>query len=237
MSPELTVVTVILFATMVQTLAGFGSALVSMPILAQVLGVGTAAPTFALIVTVIEIFVIARHRQSFQFSGVWRLMLAAMIGIPLGIVSAEVIPEQVMLFLLGCIVLAYAIYALITPRIPRLSNKSWAFGFGFFAGILTGAYNTGGPPYVMYGTSQGWEVTEFKANIQSLFLVGSTTVIIAHFANGNITSDVLRYAFLGLPSVAIGLLVGFYLERFVNPAAFRKLVLILLLFLGASLIL
>jgi hypothetical protein len=142
-----------------------------------------------------------------------------------------------MLFILGCVVLAYASYALLVPRMPRLSRPGWAFGFGLIAGMLTGAYNTGGPPYVIYGTTQRWEVSEFKANLQSLFLVGSITVIIAHLSHDNITPDVLRYFLLALPSIGIGLLAGFYLERFINPLVFRNVVLVLLLFLGFSLVL
>jgi hypothetical protein len=139
--------------------------------------------------------------------------------------------------ILGVIVLAYGLYALISPQLPRLEGRGWPFGLGLIAGLLTGAYNTGGPPLIIYGTSQRWSPREFKANIQSLFLVASLGVITGHSAVGNMTGHTLRLALITIPAVMIALVAGRIAERYINPPAFRRAVLALLIVLGATLIL
>lgn len=236
MTPELLVFIVIWVALLVQGLVGFGSALISMPILAQALGVSTAAPLFALCVLIGEGIMIVRHRKAFRFASVWRLMIAAVIAIPIGIRAAHIVPQNITLFLLGVITFGFALYSLVGPQIPALKDKRWAFGFGFVAGLLSGAYNTGGPPYVIYGTTQRWSQSEFKANIQSVFLISSLTVCVSHFLNGNFKPEVLHLFTFALPAIPLGLGIGFILEPFISPVFFRKAVLVLLLILGLTLI-
>lgn len=236
MPVELIVFLVLFFALFLQALAGFGSALLSMPILAQALGITVAAPLFALCALVGEFVMISRHRKSIDLTAVWRLMVAALVGIPIGIIGVSRIPEEITLFLLGLVTTGYALYALSGLRVPPLTDKRWAFPFGFVSGILSGAYNTGGPPYVIYSASKGWAPQEFKANLQSVFVVSSIAVITGHTLSGNMNSEVLRLFALALPAVITGLLLGFVCERFVSPAAFRKGILVLLLLIGLTLI-
>jgi hypothetical protein len=62
------------------------------------------------------------------------------------------------------------------------------------------------------------------ANVISLGVVGA------------ITSDTLQLYVLGLPAMAAGLWVGFKLYGRLDDAAFRKVILVLLLISGLSLI-
>jgi hypothetical protein len=117
-----------------------------------------------------------------------------------------------------------------------MPNPRWAFGFGFVSGLLSGAYNTGGPPYVIYGATQRWEQREFKANIQGVFMVSSVMVTTGHALSGGYTPEVLRLLGFALPAIVLGLGVGFMLEPRISPTAFRRAVLVLLLVLGLSLI-
>jgi uncharacterized protein len=236
MPSELIVVLVILFAMFLQSLAGFGSALISMPILVQALGLRVAAPLFALIAFVAELIMILRHRRAFQIQSVWRLMAASIVSIPIGIFGANLLPEALMLRLLGVLVLGYALYALFAPQLPRLKDKRWAYGFGFTAGLLSGAYNTGGPPYVIYASVQGWEPGEFKINLQSVFIVSTMTIIIGHTLDHKMTPDVIRLFILAVPAVIVGMFTGFLLERFISPLVFRRGILMLLVVLGLTLV-
>lgn len=233
---ELSVILIIAGGIFVQALVGFGSALIAMPLLSQLIGIQTAAPLFAMSAFVGEIIMVLRYRLTFNWSAVWRLMLGSLTGIPIGILSASLVNERLMMLILGGFTLGYALYSLLGLRIMQLRNRGWAFGFGFASGWLSGAFNTGGPPYIIYGTSQNWTPIEFKTNLQSVFVLNSMTVIAAHALRHNITGEVLHYLPLTIPAVLAGLLLGFTLERFVSPARFRTGVLLLLVILGLSLI-
>jgi uncharacterized membrane protein YfcA len=227
---------IIFFAIFTQTTSGFGLALVSMPLLAGLLGIRTATPLIALVGATAEILMLARYRQAFNLRAVGRLSLASLAGIPLGVYFLRQIDATIVTRFLGLILLGYALYALFGPALPQLRHRAWAYGFGFVGGLLSGAYNTSGPPVVIYGACRQWPPAEFKSNLQGFFFLNSLMTIFTHSLSGNFTPDVWRYYVLALPAVALGLLAGFSLDKHLNPQRFRQIVLVLLVLLSLHLL-
>ena len=232
----LLVFVIVFFAIFVQSLTGFVLALVSMPFLAALLGVQTAAPLVALFGLVAEVILLLYFREALNVRVIWRLIAASIVGVPIGVLVIRVLDEQVVLTLLGVIVAGYAGYALLKLRLPAIEGSIWAYGAGFLGGILGGAYTTAGPPVIVYGNCRGWPPAEFKGNLQGYFLLTSVLIIVSHAVAGNYGAEVLRYGLVAMPAVAAGLVAGLALSKRVSAAAFRSLVLWLLLVLGVWLI-
>ena len=89
---------------------------------------------------------------------------------------------------------------------------------------------------IVYGNCRGWPPAEFKGNLQGFFLLTTVVVIVSHALAGNYSLEVLRYSLLALPAVAAGLVTGLALAKRVSAAAFRAIVLWMLLVLGVWLI-
>ena len=231
------VAVVIFLAVLTQSVTGFGLALVSMALLVQILGIQIAAPLVALVAVPLEFILLVRHRAALNWQAVWRLSLASVCGIPLGILALRHVNEKLILTVLGAVLVMYAVYALFSLKLPRLEHSSWAFGFGFVAGLLSGAYNTGGPPAVLYGNSRGWEPAEFKSNLQSFFLLNDALVITGHALSRHLTPAVWANFWVAVPATVLGIVVGLGIERRINPVAFRRIVLLLLIIMGLRLIL
>jgi uncharacterized membrane protein YfcA len=227
---------VILLASFTHSLAGFGSALVAMPILAKMLGLQIAAPLVALVVPTIELLLLLRYRKSLNLRMVWRLLSGAIVGIPFGVWSLRQVDERTVLTVLGVVTILYALYALFNLKLPELRHSLWPFGFGLVAGLLNGAYNTSGPPIVLYGDCRRWEPTEFKANLQGFFTVSGLWVIFNHAFNGNLTTFVWQRYFLSWIAIGPGIWLGLKMDQHIHEATFRKIVLALLIFLGIMLI-
>jgi uncharacterized membrane protein YfcA len=232
----LMVFVIVFFAIFTQSVTGFGLALVSMPLLTAVLGIQTAAPLVALFGLVAEVILLFYYRHAFNFKVVWRLIVASAIGIPLGIWALRNIDEQIVLTVLGFIVGGYALYGLLNLRLPAIKQPVWAYSTGFLAGILGGAYNTAGPPVIVYGNCRQWPPDEFKSNLQGFFLLTGILVMGTHVLAGNYTSEVWRNTLVALPATAAGILAGLFLANKISAPMFRKLVLWLLLILGVWLI-
>ena len=228
---------VALLAAFTQSLTGFGSALVSMAVLPGLIGIRTAAPLVALITVTIDGVLLARYRQALNLRAIWRLVAALVLGVPLGILVLRRVEERFVLAILGAVIAGYALYALLSPRLPRLEHPAWAYGFGFIAGVLGGAYNTSGPPVVIFGNCQRWPPSEFKGNLQGFFLVNDLLVIAGHALSQNLTPLVLRDYLIVLPALIVGLFIGGRLDRRLDPALFRKVVLVLLVVMGLRLLL
>lgn len=238
LAPMLTIAVVlaVFLAVFVQSLAGFGVALVGMPLLVALVGVRTASPLIALLGVTLEVFLLLYYRAHVDVRVVWRLVAAAAVGIPLGIWALNSVPEDIVLAVLGAVVLGYALYGLLNLRLPRLSHALWPWLLGFASGVLGGAYNTAGPPVIIYGNCRRWSPAEFKANLQGFFLPVSLFVAVGHALGGNLTIQVWQYYLLALAPTAVGIVAGLRLDRRVNAQTFRKLVLWLLVVLGASLL-
>ena len=224
-------------AIFVQSTAGFGMALTSMPLFVDLLGIHVASPLVSLIGITSQFIMLLRYRRSLNIRAVVRLAGASLLGIPIGVFLLKRVDVDVITAVLGIIITGYAIYALLQLKLPLLTYPAWAYGFGFIGGILSGAFNTSGPSIVVYATCRRWSPSEFRGNIQGFFLLNSIMTMISHAISGNYTLFVFQNYFWALPGIALGFLVGFSLDKKINPEQFQKIVLILLIFLGIRLIL
>ena len=207
-----------------------------MPLLILVLPIQVAAPLVALIGVLAEFLLLLKYREAFNFRSVSVLIVASLVGIPVGVYALGWVDAGVITAVLGLIVISYALYALIGFNPPALKNRGWAVLFGFVAGILGGAYNTSGPPVIIYGSCRRWPPAEFKSNLQGFFLVIGISVIFTHFLSGNFTPIVWYNFFIAVPAILLALFVGFRLDKYIDPLRFRKIVLIALVILGIGLI-
>ena len=218
-----------------QSMTGFGSALVAMAILPSLLGLPVAAPLVAATGLVLESMLTLRYRQSLRVDAIWRMLVASLIAVPFGVFLVRYVDERVALFFLGLLLVAYGIYALIGFRLPNLAHPIWAWVTGLLSGLLGGAYNTAGPPIVVYGNCRGWDAAQFKSNLSSFFVINSLFVTASHLASGNFTPDVTRTILFCLPATLLGFLLGQSMDKWLDPERFRKIVLVLLIILGARL--
>jgi len=226
---------VVFFGCFTQSLTGFGVALVTMALLPSLIGLQVATPLVALIGIALEVLMLIRYRASIRFKSILALIVSSAIAIPVGVVYLRRLDELVALFILGLILVLFAAYALIGYRLPELSHPAWAWLFGLVSGLLGGAYNTAGPPVIVYGNCRKWSPQEFKSNLSGFFIIGSLVVVTTHWLNGNFTPIVWTTFLFSLPMLMIGFLLGQSMDRWLNPEIFRKIVLVLLVVLGLRL--
>lgn len=241
MAEQFIVVFIIFLAVFTQSLSGFGSALVAMALLPAVIGIRIATPLVALVMVTIEVFLLIRYRQALNLGAVWRIAAASLAGIPLGIIFLGRLDEKIAMTVLGIIITCYALYALIEVftnriRLPKIDHPAWAYLFGLIAGMLGGAYNTSGPPVIIYGNCRRWDTAEFKSNLQGFFVISSLVIAIGHAWNHNLSPEVWQHYLWSIPSMILGIIAGTSLDRYLQPETFRRIVLVLLVFLGIRLI-
>jgi uncharacterized membrane protein YfcA len=198
--------------------------------------VRVGAPLLAVVSLPMNVALLFAQRHSFRPGEIWRLTLATVFAVPLGILAVRFLDERIVLAALGLVLIGYSAYALLGPRLPALAHPGWAYLFGFFSGILGGAYNTGGPPAVIYGACRNWAPGEFRSNLQALFLVTNVFVLAGHAATGNFTAEVSSQLWVAVPALIAGMGVGLGTARFIPRAGFRKLVLVMLIALGIKLV-
>lgn len=227
---------VIFIAIMTQSVAGFGMTLVAMPLLALTYDLTVIAPLIALVGIAAKVLLLAKYGRKFDFQLLGLLTLTSLAVVPLGVRSIKFLNQDVALIILGVFVLVYALFNLLNFKLPTFRSRGWAVLLGGTAGFLGGALNASGPPVVVYADNRDWAPGEFKGNLQGYALINGVFIAANHAVSGNLTADVWQAFALTLPAVALGVWMGIKMDRWINPAQFRKIVLWLLVILGIRLI-
>jgi uncharacterized membrane protein YfcA len=224
----------VFLAAAVQSLSGFGFALIVMPLAAMTLGLQTAAPLVALVALTLNTVNVLRYRQDLNLREIARLGLASALGVPAGIWALVSVDEALILRLMGLILVLYASYTLARPATPRPCSDRWAYPAGLAAGCLGAAYNTPGPPVIVYGALRGWPKGEYRAVLHGIFFLNGVLVVASHAVARRVTPEVLSSFVYAVPALLLGILLASRLDRGLNRERFRALVTVLILALGLS---
>jgi uncharacterized membrane protein YfcA len=226
-------IAVLFVAAFVRSALGFGDALVAMPLLALLVGLQVATPVVAFAASTIGITILLGHWRSVDVSSTWRLVAASLVGIPFGLVLLELAPEAYVKAALGALLILYGLYSLIAPRLPVVQGNWAAYVFGFVAGVLGGAYNTNGPPVVVYGALRRWPPEHFRATLQGCFLLTGLMILAGHGVAGLWTREVLRLYLYSLPAILLAIYLGAKLNRRIARETFSRAVYVFLIVMGA----
>ena len=236
MSLTLPVVSILVMSAFARGMIGFGNALIAMPLLALVVSVQIASPVVALANLTGILVILVGHWRSVDVKAAWRLTLSSLIGIPIGLFFIKSANESLVRVLLGAMLIAFGLYYLIAPRLPYLRGEGTSYAFGLASGVLGGAYNTNGPPIVIYGALRRWPPESFRATLQGVFLPTNLMVIVGHALAGLATPTVLRLYAYSLPLMLPATLLGMRLGRRIPEGQFSRLVYAFLVAMGALLI-
>ncbi|MEL6354599.1 MAG: sulfite exporter TauE/SafE family protein [Cyanobacteria bacterium J06627_28] len=228
-------------AAAVQSLAGFGFALVAIALLPFFLDLQLAIPLVLMMCLLSSFGLWVYYRDSFDWRAIAPLALSAMVSIPLGLVGLHYVPESLARKLLGGFIVLYVLYdvlRLVSPifKMPTLESPRWAYLFGGVSGFLTGALTVGGPPLVMYANSKEWTPEEFKGNLPGVYVVALTFALTGHFFEGHLTPELGKIALYSLPFFTVGMGAGIVLSKKIDAALFKRIVLSLLSVIGLRMI-
>lgn len=240
MDPEaltLAVLAIVFLATLIRSTLGFGGPLISMPLLTLVVGIQTATALSALVASTNAMTILVCNRRSVRVSSAWRLVLASLLGVPIGLLFLKGAYEGTVRMVLALVVMSFSLYSLIKPRLCTLVSERPAFLFGLVAGILGGAYNTNGPPIVLYGTLRKWPSETFRATLQGYFLPTSLFILLGHGLGGLWTPDVLWLYLLSLPLTLLAFVLGAKLNQSIPAGKFDRIVHVFLIAIGVMLLL
>lgn len=236
MEQALLILIVIFAATFIRAAMGFGDALIAMPLLALITGMQIATPLVALCATTIAIIMLVRIWRQVSLKAAWRLIVSTLAGIPVGLFFLKNAPEGLIKGILGLVLIVFGLYNLIVPRFPTLKSDGPAYLFGFVAGILGGAYNTNGPPIVIFGILRRWPPKRFRATLQGYFLPSGLMITAGHALAGLWAPPVLKLYVMGLPVILLAIFLGIKAANRVSGRHFEGLVHLFLVAMGIMLL-
>jgi uncharacterized protein len=228
--------TVLFLAALIKATLGFGESLLAMPMLTLILGLSTATPLVGLVATTLTLLMLGSSWRKIDLRSTWRLLGTATLGVPIGVLLVRLAPAALVTRLLGIILIGFGLFSLFRPALISLAHPAWSYLFGFLAGMLGSAYNTSGPPMVLYSVAQRWPPDRFRATMQSVFLPISLLVLLSHALAGLWSVWVFELYALSLPLLLLALWLGERLSQRIAAHRFDRLVYGALVLLGLLLL-
>jgi len=230
---------ILIIAQLVYVLFGFGAGLIAVGSLALIIPEVKDVVVLLLLVNLpSEILVAIQSRREIRWRPIASLGVGIAIGIPIGTWVLSGGDTDLILTILGWFLVAVGLVFLRLPTGGRFHPPAWAAPpTGFFSGILTGLFGTGGPPLIVWYQMSAASKAAFRGNLMVIFLLMSIVRLPSYVLGGLITAPRLWSTLAVLPAALFGAWLGHRLQIKIPEQVFRRLVSILLTVLGIMLLL
>ena len=171
----LLIVLVILFSGFIRGFLGFGSGLITIPILSYLY-----SPIFAMVFNIaIEIpatiYLTYVGAKSCKFKEISPMFFAMMLTIPIGTIFLVSVNEQLIKIIMSILVIFFVLLIASGWKLKATVTKYVLTISGVISGLMQGATGMGGPPYATVLLSKGDSDNVTRGNI----LIMSTGIVIS----------------------------------------------------------
>jgi len=218
-------------------ITGFGAALVTIPLATHLVPMPFALAMFAVVDLVNALRVGLENPRLAVKAEVARMAPMIVVGVILGVTALVNLPRKAGMLALGTFVILYALYSLARHARMRTVGSRWAYVAGLAGGITSTLFGAGGPPYAIYLSHRPLSKDEFRATL-TLTTVASISLRVVAFLVTGLLLDLKAWiaAAIAIPAGLAGLAVARHIFRRVSRETLTRLVALMLLASGASLI-
>jgi hypothetical protein len=214
---------VLFLAYLVRGVAGFGSGLIAVPLLAQVFPLQEVVPLVVFLDYVGSMGQGLRNRNLIAWHEQLPLVPFSLLGVAAGLALFFLAKEMVLAQALGVFVMVYAIYQLL-PLPALRGSRFFAAPFGFLGGFVGTIFGTGGPFYVIYLGLRDLEKSSFRATFAINFLIDGAIRLGAYAVFGFFHEGVLMAMAASLPIVVVGLWAGGRIHIGLTQTAYLRII-------------
>lgn len=159
-----------------------------------------------------------------------RMILMICLGILVSAPLLTILPQRVLLGLLGVPVLGFALIQLAgVPLALKLAHRRRAeYGLGAIGGLYGGISGVWGPPVLVYLLSIGADKRESVRVQGVVFLIGAVVLFFAHVGSGVLNAVTIPFSAALIVPAALGMALGFRLQDQLDAVKFRRWTLVLL---------
>jgi len=238
-SLELSLFIIATFAgALVAGLSGFAFGLVAASIWLYILTPLQSASLIIAFGLVVQGYSVWKLRGALDWRRLWPFVLGAALGVPVGVTILTWSDPAYVRAGVGVFLVLYGLYALFRPAIAPMKSPGAAVDafVGFLNGALGGITGLAGILVTIWCGLRGWPKDVQRAVFQPVAVATFLVSALWIGAKGALNADTIKLFLIGLPALFAGTWLGLKLFGRLDEAAFRKIVLVLLLASGAVLI-
>ena len=220
----------------VKGITGFGSALISIPIMSFVF-----APADAIMIALLSDVCIGAYltwveRENVIWSVLPSMLTGALLGQQIGVRIQQKLNEDTVRICMAILISLFAVRMLAGAKewTRRTQFRTTAGGMaGLGAGLMSGLVGSSGPPVVLYTTSY-FDKVKGRSILIAFFFISAISLVLTLMQNEMVSKDTY---FLGLGGIVVSLIaasVGSWISPKVSQVFFIRLVASLLFFCAVS---
>ena len=227
----------IFFGGLTSGLSGFAMGLVVSGVWLHIISPEQNAILIVFCGLVTQGYGIWRVRQALNWRRVAPFVIGGAIGVPIGTALLTAIDPAKLRVGIGVLLVIYSLYSLLRLALKPIQARIPAdVGVGVLNGLLGGLTGLGGVFVTIWCQMRGGPKDAQRAIFQPVMFVTFVMSAISLGVAGAVTVETIKLYLLGLPVLVAGIWCGVRLYGKLDDAAFRKVILILLLASGLSLV-
>jgi uncharacterized membrane protein YfcA len=184
-----------------------------------------------------------------QSAGIWRVrhavnwrtilpfILGGAVGVAAGTALLATIDQKTVRLTIGILLIVYSLYSIARPAIKAPEGGVVVdTGIGVANGFIGGLTGLGGIAMTIWGQLRGGSKDSQRAVFQPVMFATFLMTAISLSFVGAYTAETMKLYALALPALIAGIWCGIWLYGKLDDAAFRRVILVLLLASGVSLV-
>lgn len=228
---------VITIAYTVFGLSGFGSTVISVPILAHFLPVSYLVPLMALLDLASASIMGTQGREHVSKVEMKRIIPFMFIGFVVGGTLLVGVPDKYLRIALGAFAAGVGLYSIFNPTVTKKISAWWCVPSGIIGGAVATVFGAGGPIYATYLSGRLDDKTVIRSTMSALISISAFTRAIVYAVSGLIVHAAIFAGLVVLaPFVWLGLKLGHRIHTGLSQKQMRRAIGGLLLVTGGSLL-
>ncbi len=223
---DLIVLVLITFlAATVNGALGYGFSSITVPVALLFYTNRILNPALVLVELVINSYVLFINRRSIP--NIWRRVAPILIGLLIGVAIGSYILSLVhpawVKFVTYFMLLPLILLQAAGIRKPIKAENAIAIPFGVGIGTLYSVTTISGPPLALLFNNQGYAKQDFRAALGVIRVGESVLTGIAYYFIGLYSVSSMEIIPYIIPSVLLGIPLGNYIIRWMDPESFRRI--------------
>lgn len=222
-------------ANIIQAITGFAGGPLAMPPCIALVGISDAKSSITLIF-LLSCSVVTFLNLKYINPKKLLLMIALMaLGMVPGMWLYDILPVKLLMIVYGVIVVLIGIWKLFSKKGNEM-KAPWNYLALIVSGLMQGMFTSGGPFLALYATGAMKDKKEFRATVSAVWAILNVYMCIKMYLQGMYTPHACKLTLYSVVPVGIGIVIGNIINKKIKQETFLKLVFVLLIVSGASLL-
>lgn len=236
MLADILFVIILMLANIIQAITGFAGGPLAMPPCIALVGISDAKAAITLIFLVSTAVVTFMNLKLINFKKLAIMILFMVIGMIPGLWLYDHLETRVLMIVYGVIVVLIGLWKLLSRKNTDM-KKPLTYIALIVAGCMQGMFTSGGPFLALYATSEIKDKKEFRATVSAVWVILNIYLCSNMYSKGMYTDHSLKLFLFSLIPVGVGIVIGNKINKKIRQETFLKLVYVLLILSGGTLLL